>query len=207
MHARWIPGIASAVLVAAALVGCGGSSPSQAGSNAVVTAPGVPNGPGTGTLRISLKDSPFSDASALLVTFSEVSAHASGDTWTTVPFAGAAASRTCDLKKLVAAEDVLGVVDLPAGHYTQIRLTVAGAAIYFGGASSGVCGPDVTAAAFTSKADVTIPSGEIKLNREFDVPAGGVTTILLDFDGDKSIKETGNGQYKMTPVIGIVSVK
>ena len=54
---------------------------------------------------------------------------------------------------------------------------------------------------------VDVPSGTLKLNREFDVPAGGATTILLDFDGDKSVHQTGNGKYKMTPVIGVVSVQ
>ena len=63
---------------------------------------------------------------------------------------------------------------------------------------------------------MTIPSGELKLNREFDLASSGGTTILLDFDGDQSVRLTGNGngngrgngggQYMMTPVIGIVSV-
>ena len=40
-----------------------------------------------GSLRINLTDSPFSDAKALLVTFSEVSVHrADGDAWETVDF-------------------------------------------------------------------------------------------------------------------------
>ena len=60
-----------------------------------------------------------------------------------------------------------------------------------------------------------IPSGELKLNREFDLTASGGTTILLDFDGDRSVKLTGNGngrgngggRYMMTPVVGIVSVQ
>jgi hypothetical protein len=59
-----------------------------------------------------LKDSPFSDAKALLVTFSEVNVHASGADWITVPFAAGASSRTCDLKKLETAQDVLGVTIL-----------------------------------------------------------------------------------------------
>ena len=58
-----------------------------------------------------------------------------------------------------------------------------------------------------SATSVAVPSGTVKLNREFDVPSGGWTTILLDFDLDKSIHQTGNGQYKLTPVIGVVSVQ
>src|SRR3954465_5794428 len=92
---------------------------------------GSETGPsGSGTLRMTLKDSPFSDAKALLVTFSEVSVHQS-DTpdgrWTkatTTP-------RTCDLKRLQNVQDVLGTTTLTAGHYTQVRLVVSNATIYF----------------------------------------------------------------------------
>jgi hypothetical protein len=33
------------------------------------------------------------------------------------------------------------------------------------------------------------------------------TAILLDFDGEQSIHETGGGRFVMTPVIGVVSVQ
>jgi hypothetical protein len=58
-----------------------------------------------------------------------------------------------------------------------------------------------------ANAPVEVPSGTIKLNRPFDVTAGHATTILIDFDGDKSVNRTGNGTYNMTPVISIVSVQ
>jgi hypothetical protein len=173
-----------------------------------VTSITIPPGtPGTGTVTLLLKDSPFSDAKALLVSFSEVNAHASGGDWITIPFAGGATGRTCDLKKLETAQDILGVASLPAGHYTQVRLVVSSATIYFDHASSGsACDTSITAPLGT-KASVTIPSGELKLNREFDLLADGGLSILLDFDGDKSVKLTGSGKYMMTPVIGIVSVQ
>lgn len=198
---------------------CGGSSSTTAPTSS--SAPGVAASPapspspgspvGTSSLTLMLKDSPFSDAKALLVTFSEINVHASGDSWITLPFAAGASSRTCDLKKLETAQDILGVGSLPAGHYTQLRLVVSKAAIYFQNASSGAaCAPSIAAPAGTSAA-VDIPSGEIKLNREFELASSGGTAILLDFDGDKSVKQTGSSSgngvgYIMTPVIGIVSV-
>jgi len=165
------------------------------------------------SLTVVLKDGPFSDAKALLVTFSEVNVHAAGGDWVTVPFAGGSLTRTCDLKKLQTSQDILGVGSLPAGHYTQLRLVVSSATIYFDNSSSGAaCGPSMPAPA-GENAPVDIPSGELKLNREFDLASPGATTILLDFDGDRSIRLTGNGnghgntgKYMMTPVIGIVSV-
>ena len=139
--------------------------------------------------------------------------HASGGAWVTVPFAAGGPSRTCDLKKLETAQDVLGVGSLPADHYTQLRLVVSSAAIYFQNASSGpACAPSMAAPAGTM-ASVDVPSGELKLNREFDLASSGGTRIMLDFDGDQSVKQTGNAnakngvRYMMTPVIAIVSVE
>jgi hypothetical protein len=168
-----------------------------------------PSSPSAGSnLTIMLKDSPFSDAKALLVTFSEVSAHVSGTGgFTPIPFSGGATSRTCDLKKLAAATDVLGTASLTAGHYTQIRLTVSSAILDFDSASSGAaCQPSITPAG-KNTANITIPSGQLILNREFDVTQAGATTITLDFDGDQSVHSQGNGQYNMTPVIAVVSVQ
>lgn len=182
---------ATALLVAA---GCSGSSP--AGPSA-----------GAATLNLRLTDSPFSDAKAVLVTFSEVTAHRSEGDWTTVPFAAAATSRTCDLKKLETAEDVLGSGPMPAGRYTMVRLVVTSATIYFDNPSAGsACAASIAAPAGVSAA-VEVPSGEVKLSRGFELLADAATTILLDFDGDRSIHQTGNGRYTMSPVVGIVSVR
>jgi hypothetical protein len=194
---RWFISLA-ATLAAIASFGCGSGSPSSPS--------------GAGSLRLMITDSPYSDAKAVLVTFSEVSAHvSSGESGgrTALKFAGDATSRTCDLKKLEQAQDVLGVGTLPAGHYTMIRLVVSRAALYFDNAlpaDAPACAATVTPPAGRS-ATLTIPSGEVKLNREFDVAASGATTILLDFDGDRSIHEQGNGGFRMTPVIGVVSVQ
>jgi uncharacterized protein DUF4382 len=165
---------------------------------------------GTGTLNLRLTDSPFTDAKAVLVTFSEVSAHPDSGDWTTLAFADAAAkSRTCDLKKLQGPTDILGTGPLAAGQYTQIRLVVSSAAIYFDNATDPAAPACATSIAEPAgkKANLTIPSGEVKLNRGFEVPANGTTTIEVDFDGDKSIHETGNGNYMMSPVIAIKSVQ
>ena len=48
--------------------------------------------------------------------------------------------------------------------------------------------------------------GEVKLNRPFELMSNSTTTIELDFDGPRSINQTGNGTYKMSPVIGIKTV-
>ena len=168
-----------------------------------------PTSPSTAsaTLNIVLKDSPFTDAKALLVTFSTVSAHLTGGDFRTLPFVSNASRRTCDLKKLQSAQDVLGTGPLQTGHYTEIRLVVASAAIYFDNASTGSPCASTIAAPSGRSATVDVPSGELRLNREFDVTSTAATTILLDFDGDQSVKQTGNAGYTMTPVITVVSVQ
>ena len=120
-------------------------------------------------------------------------------------------TRTCNLKKLEEAFDILGVASLDAGQYTQLRLVVQSATIYFGGTVTGdpacattLAGPGGTGV--TSEA-LEIPSGEVKLIQPFELAANGSTTIELDFDGDQSVRQTGNGRYRMTPVIRILAVK
>lgn len=160
----------------------------------------------SGTTTVMLTDSPFSGAQAVLVTFSQVSVHPTGSDFETVPFANGAANRTCDLKKLVGAQDVLGTAALAPGHYTQIRLEVVAATLYFDGASSGsACAASIGPPSGRS-ADVVVPSGDIRLNREFDVTSAALT-ITLDFNGDASIHATGGGNYIMNPVISVVSIQ
>jgi len=175
------------------------------GTLACSDSPSSPSG-NSATFNLRLTDSPFSDARAVLVTFSEVTAHRSESDWTTLPFAGGAISRTCDLKKLEGAEDALGTGPLPAGTYTQVRLVVQSAKVYFDNPSSGpACAATIAAPAGTM-VDLRIPSGEVKLNRGFTLAADKPTTMVIDFDGDKSIHQTGNGTYMMSPVIGITRV-
>lgn len=219
-----LAGLVSALLVSGA---CGtSSSPTPAPSTTGVSnTPSAAGSFGTSSVTVMLKDTPFGDAMALLVTFSQVNVHASGGDWVTVPFADGATSRTCDLKKLQTAQDILGVGKLAQGHYTQLRLVVSSATIYLQNASAGPACAATIAAPDGTNAPVDIASGEVILNREFDLASSGATTILLDFNGDQSLKLTGSGNgngngsgsgnapgnaggnYIMTPVIGIVSVQ
>ena len=117
-------------------------------------------------------------------------------------------TRTCDLKKLQGArEDILGVGPLAAGHYTQVRLTVAAAKLYFDHESPGPACATTVPAPVGNSAPVEVSSGQVKLNRQFVVSDGGATTMLIDFDGGASVHELGNGRFRMTPVIAVVAVQ
>jgi hypothetical protein len=164
---------------------------------------------GNGRLNLMITDSPYSDAKALLVTFSDVTAHVSGQGgFSRLPFVDTTAtSRTCDLKKLVGRQDVLGVGPLAAGQYTQVRLVVSSASLYFDNVSEGPACATTIAVPAGRSSTVDIPSGEVRLNRTFTVGEDGTTTMVIDFDGDQSVTELGNGRFRMTPVISVVSVQ
>jgi hypothetical protein len=187
--------LALTALVLTVAVACDGSD-----------SPAGPTG-AAGQFRLMLTDSPFSEAEAVLVTFSAVTVHRTGGAFVTLPFADGESARTCDLKKLQDAIDALGVGDLDEGHYTQVRVTVERATLYFDDDSDGApCAPSIPAPGGRS-ADVVIPSGIVRLNREFDVTGDGPVTMLVDLDGDRSIRQTGKGRYMMQPVLAVVSVE
>jgi hypothetical protein len=229
-----LSGISCAALVGAlAIAGCSSANAPTSPGSATEGGSGSPGAGGSGSLAIHITDSPFSEAKALLVTFSSVSVHRSEDGgWQTIPFASGS-TRTCDLKKLDGPTDVLGVGSLPAGHYTQVRLVVSSATLHFDNATSGpACAPSIAPPAGESAA-IDVPSGEVKVNHQFTVESGA-STMLLDFDGDQSVRQTGSGngnatgsgnangngrggssdgssggntRYMMSPVIRVVSVQ
>lgn len=84
--------------------------------------------------------------------------------------------------------ETLGLAALPAGEYGQIRLMLDGSWVVVAG----------------ERHDLTVPSGSqsgLKVEGGFLVEPGVVTALTLDFDAEASVHRTGNGQYKMVPVV------
>jgi hypothetical protein len=149
--------------------------------------------PSNGTLKINLIDSPV-DYDAVYVDVQSVSVHAadadSNGGWQTV----SAQPGIYDLLTLRNGVSVL-LVDgqLPAGHYTQIRLLL---------------GPDNSVVVDGVSHDLTVPSGlqsGLKLNHEFTIEGGELYEITLDFDAARSVHLTGSGVYMLRPVIGTMA--
>ena len=148
-----------------------------------------------GRLIVRLSDSPASFDS-VVVCISRVEVHVSGtDTTSGSWFVINDSLRHFDLLELMnGASVVLGDTSLAPGNYTQIRLIVTD--------SSYVIDND-------GKHYLTIPSGYqtgIKLNHSFSIESDNIYELLLDFNVEKSILKTGNGQYKLKPVIRVVPV-
>jgi len=181
------------VVTAVVALSCGGDSG---------TAPD-----GGGTLVIQMHDAPFNDAQAVLVTFSDVSVRSDGGDMEGLAFEGGG-SRTCDLKRLEDGHnEVLASGSPPEGRYTQIRLVIADATLFFEGDTPlPACRATRHNPGGRDRA-VNVPSAVVTLDREFEVRENTRTTVTLDFDGEKSFLEGGAaGLFNLNPVIRVVSV-
>ncbi len=146
---------------------------------------------GPGRVSIHLTDAPGTYDQVNLVV-DEVSIHLGGpDTsgWQVLKHD----STTYDLLKLrngVLAQ--LAVGDVPAGHYTQVRLHL---------------GPGSNVVVDGVPYPLTVPSGMqsgYKLVGEFDVPTGGQVELTLDFDAARSVIHTGSGKYMLKPTCKVI---
>lgn len=146
------------------------------------------NPPGSGILRISLTDAP-GDFEAVNITFSEIRAHIDSQ-WVAVQDT----PKTINLLEWNNGQSiVIGTAEVPAGHYSQIRLKIDSAEVVVNG--------------ITHPLDV--PSGAqsgLKLNAHFTVDEGYLYELVIDFDVNRSIVVTGpphNPRYKLKPVIRV----
>jgi len=96
---------------------------------------------------------------------------------------------TFDLLKIKGIEQFFASSEVEAGKYTQIRLTIDKV--------------EVTLSDNNSQ-EATVPSKELKFVRPFDVVTDETTTILIDFDADKSVTVTGAGEIIVKPVVKLI---
>lgn len=152
---------------------------------------------GTGTIRLSMIDAP-GDYDEVNVEVIRVEVHrgdeSEGDKdddsgWHVIDVD----TTYVDLLTLTDGNSaVLADSTLPSGYYTQVRLIL--------GDGNNVVVDGV-------EHDLEVPSSAntgLKLNHPFTIDAGATYEVTLDFDADKSVHMTGNGQYKMKPVIRII---
>jgi len=161
------------------LIGCSDSTSPESG--------------GTGRMVINLMDAP-GDYDQVNVEIIRVEVHRadssdSGSGWMIL----AEDTTRVDLLTLSNGNSmVLADSTLPAGKYTQVRLILSD--------NNSVMVDSV-------EYDLEVPSSSnsgLKLNHPFDIADGALYEVTLDFDADRSVHQTGNGQYKMKPVIRII---
>jgi len=153
---------------------------------------------GTGQLILKITDKPGDfNITRANVTISQVKVHLSAGAgnesenetngtagWYTV----VNVSQTFDLIALQNVSQIFGSANLSAGWYTQIRLYVESAVLTIDGVEY----------------NCTIPSKTIKLIKPWSISANTTTTLILDFDVQKSLHQTGNGKYMFKPTIKII---
>ncbi|MGA8051483.1 MAG: DUF4382 domain-containing protein, partial [Burkholderiales bacterium] len=159
---------------------------------------------GTGTLGVSLTDSPACGFDKVYVTVSKVRVHQSSTAstsdggWTDITLNPSRKINLLDLTNGVL--DGLGETTLPAGHYTQLRLVLDRN-------TGSTTANSVVLSGTTTEIPLDTPSAAqsgIKLINEFDVAANQRTDLLLDFDACKSVVTRGNGSYGLKPVIKVI---
>ncbi len=179
-------------------------------------------GPATGKLKVLMTDAPVDgNIKNVFVTYDELRVHNSASTEKPADGSDAASegvdgkgwmvlckdTRTVDLLELqngaftpVCARPAAdggtedGVVTVPAGKISQLRLHVTSARLTFKDGQA-----DQT---------LTIPSASrsgLKINVHGEVPANGVLELKIDFDAGESLHKTGNNTWSMKPVLKVVN--
>ena len=101
-------------------------------------------------------------------------------------------SQTFDLIAIKDVKEDLGLKDLAAGQYTQIRLTIEKAIIRINNSDT------------IEEHTLKIPSNRIKLVKSFWIYEDETTVLTLDFDANESIHKTGSDKYIMKPTIKVI---
>jgi hypothetical protein len=171
---------------------------------------GTPAQPGT--LGVSLTDAPACGFDQVNVTVSRVRVHQSDNAsenaagWTDITLNPPRKINLLDLNDPTQpnlALESLGETALAAGHYTQLRLVLVpnnGGPLF---ANSVVLSGPPPSSEIPLDTPSAVQTG-IKLIHQFTVASGQRVDLLLDFDACKSIVQTGNGTYKLKPVIKVI---
>jgi hypothetical protein len=150
---------------------------------------------GKGTLKIYLTDAP-GDYNEVNINISRIEGHIAVEDeegyWEILK--EWSDGLPVDLTKLEDVSILLASLELAPNKYTQLR-------IFLGSdASLLVEGEELQSLEIPSSANTGI-----KLNHPFDIEEGKITKLTIDFDAEKSVIKTGNGKYKMKPVIHVTS--
>ncbi len=97
--------------------------------------------------------------------------------------------------------ELLAEAELDTGKYTQIRLKITDEL-------DENDEPKTYVVVDGEKYALTVPSGTksgLKLTHGFNIESDTETVLYIDFDADKSVNQTGNGEYKLKPTIKVMT--
>lgn len=143
------------------------------------------DGDGTATIKLLLKDAP-GDYQQVNVEVIDVELHTSSNGWQTIPVNDS----IYDLLLLAGnANTFLANAIVPASNLTQLRLIL--------GTQNTVMVDSIIYPLVLSSQDI---SG-LKINLNQSLTPGAPYTLVIDFDAAASVHQTGNGSYKLKPVL------
>ncbi len=140
----------------------------------------------TGRAVVGIKDpSPdLGTISSIKVTVDSIQVHGATQGWVNIPLS---APKTYDLLQLRAngKQALLTDVQLQEGSYDQIRLHISKVVVTDNGVEY----------------EAKLPSGDLKINGQFNVQTNKTSAATFDFKAGESIHKTGSGKYILTPVV------
>ncbi len=149
--------------------------------------------------------------SAVYITISKIEAHVAGvddgaeGYWIVLKEWTEGEEPQFDLITLQDVSELLVDEFFEVGKYTQIRLFITEASVLVETKSK----ENKLIEVGTDGEPVEIPSAYqtgIKLIHPFEIVEGEETILTIDFDAEKSIIKTGNGNYKLKPVIKVITI-
>lgn len=169
---------------------------------------GSSSGGGTGTLDMALSDATIDGCQAVYVTIAEVQVHKAGGSWMVV----ASPEKTYSLLDLVnGVRERLGLSELEAGNYTQMRLILG----HDPDDELNMLGEEHPYANYIIDEsddyhELEVPSGYqtgVKMVNGFYIYENERTELLLDFDVYSSIVEAGNsGKLLLKPTVKVINL-
>jgi len=139
---------------------------------------------GMGLIKVYVTDPPLPELTSIEITIDSIEVHkvVAGEQGEWIAVEPVVTS--FDLVTLVGVSEFLGSVEVAAGSFTQIRVEVSSVEV--------------------NGEPATLPSGTLKIVRPFSVREGSITTLELDFDGEKSVVTTGKGEFIFKPVVRLL---
>ncbi|MFO7732180.1 MAG: DUF4382 domain-containing protein [Candidatus Aminicenantes bacterium] len=167
-------------------------------------------GSDSGQLSLSLTDAATDLYDAVYITVKQIDVHRADEgeeMWQTIATPG----RTYNLLELVnGVREQLALVDLTAGHYSQLRL-------YLGDMPDDRANilsrphpfPNYVIDSEQAYHELKIPSGYqsgVKIVHAFTIGESGTTELILDFSASESVVIAGrSGQYLLKPTIKVLT--
>lgn len=172
-------------LLAIPLLAAGCASQQQSSSNPGDS--GNAQAQGRAVFSITDASADLQNVTSVNLAVDKLEAHSAAEGWVVV----STQPKTFDLLKLKQSgmSQILADAQIAVGTYDQIRIHISGVTLVKSGVES----------------QVKLPSNELKIVGKVVVGQNATASVVLDFLLDKSLHQTGNGSFILTPVIKVES--